>query len=52
MLLHSRGLVLEGKHAVQTRGLTVLLISKAAGPATKRDLSAVIDEQISGIYNR
>ncbi|XP_064629359.1 all trans-polyprenyl-diphosphate synthase PDSS2-like [Lineus longissimus] len=51
LLKTARGLVLEGKHAVQTRGLIVLLISKAAGPTTKTDQPAMNDELISGIHN-
>ncbi|KAL5010185.1 hypothetical protein ScPMuIL_012490 [Solemya velum] len=49
LLKTARGLLLDGKHSLQTRGLIVLLVSKAAGPSSVLD-----DDQdmVSGIYPR
>ena len=46
----SRKFLYDGKHSLQTRGLLVLLVSKAAGPATDNDQP--IEQMVSGIYPR
>ena len=44
-----RGFLDNGKHSLQTRGLIVLLMSKAAGPGAQE---CDPHEMVSGIYPR
>ena len=48
-LLFIRGFLDNGKHSLQTRGLIVLLMSKAAGPGAQE---CDPHEMVSGIYPR
>jgi len=48
LLRTARGLVFDGKHNLQMRGLLVMLISKAAGPTPTAELAA--QEMVSGVY--
>lgn len=50
LLKTARGLVSDRKHSLQTRGLVVLLISKAAGLSSTCTESPVDQDLISGIY--
>ena len=45
----TRGFLDNGKHSLQTRGLIVLLMSKAAGPGSQE---CDPHEMVSGIYPR
>ncbi|XP_005110593.1 decaprenyl-diphosphate synthase subunit 2 [Aplysia californica] len=48
LLKTARGLVFDGKHNLQMRGLLVMLISKAAGP--NPDAEYAEQEMVSGVY--
>ncbi|XP_072018777.1 all trans-polyprenyl-diphosphate synthase PDSS2-like isoform X3 [Amphiura filiformis] len=48
LLKMARNFVYDGKHSLQTRGLIVLLISKAAGPSEEEPNNT--QEMVSGIY--
>ncbi|XP_041353985.1 all trans-polyprenyl-diphosphate synthase PDSS2-like [Gigantopelta aegis] len=48
LLKTARGLVYDGKYSLQTRGLIILLMSKAAGPSSQSHLAMA--DQIGGIY--
>jgi len=47
--IYFRGFLDNGKHSLQTRGLMVLLMSKAAGP---NEDAFDEHEMVSGIYQR
>ncbi|KAK3577386.1 hypothetical protein CHS0354_032234 [Potamilus streckersoni] len=50
LLKTARGFLDNGKHSLQTRGLVVLLISKAAGPSPNPSGICKEQDMISGIY--
>lgn len=48
LLQTAKDLIYDGKHGLQTRGLIVLLLSKAAGPAPGMDVTE--HDMVSGIF--
>ncbi|RUS86164.1 hypothetical protein EGW08_006058 [Elysia chlorotica] len=48
LLKTARGMVFDGNHNLQMKGLFVMLISKAAGPSPQDDF--VHEEMVSGVY--
>ncbi|XP_067674161.1 all trans-polyprenyl-diphosphate synthase PDSS2-like isoform X2 [Haliotis asinina] len=52
LLRTARGLVYDGKHGLQTRGLIVLLLSKAAGPGPQIEGKMLEKDKITGICPR
>jgi len=50
LLQTAKRFVYDGTHTLQTRGLLVLLISKAAGPSQLHQPGEMIENMVSGIY--
>lgn len=50
LLKTARGFVYDGHYGMQTRGLLVLLVAKAAAPYLSSDAVSVEQEAVSGIY--
>lgn len=48
LLKTARGMVFDGNHNLQMKGLFVMLISKAAGPSPQDDFAK--EEMVSGVY--
>lgn len=51
LLNTAREFVFDGQYGLQTRGLLVLLIAKAAGVKKRNATDEVLQESVSGIYN-
>ena len=50
LLKTARGFVYDGHYSMQTRGLLVLLVAKAALPCLSKDEVTIGQEVVSGIY--
>lgn len=50
LLKTARGFVYDGQYSMQTRGLLVLLVAKAALPSLSTDVVTIGQDVVSGIY--